>query len=158
MPYFFLLLEFREMRTKHDFFEMCRTPELACEVTLQVRKSGVFFLHFYHHSCSIYKTGLQPHFTTILPISAIKKIWPGRCYNFFWHPGCSASRRYDRRDGAWQGNYSQKYNLPLATSYIPIEFRSRFWTYHSVIYARNGRDHTSILYILPFRARPSRNL
>lgn len=29
------LPEFRESRTKHDFFQICQTPELACEVTLQ---------------------------------------------------------------------------------------------------------------------------
>ncbi|CAH8656624.1 unnamed protein product [Heterobilharzia americana] len=29
------LPEFRAMREKYDFFEICRTPELACEVTLQ---------------------------------------------------------------------------------------------------------------------------
>ncbi|XP_062506498.1 uroporphyrinogen decarboxylase-like [Corticium candelabrum] len=29
------LPEFREVRSKHDFFEICQTPELACEVTLQ---------------------------------------------------------------------------------------------------------------------------
>jgi len=29
------LPEFREMRAKHDFFTICQTPELACEVTLQ---------------------------------------------------------------------------------------------------------------------------
>lgn len=29
------LPEFREMRTKYDFFTICQTPELACEVTLQ---------------------------------------------------------------------------------------------------------------------------
>ncbi|CAH8872603.1 unnamed protein product [Trichobilharzia szidati] len=29
------LPEFRAVREKHDFFEICRTPELACEVTLQ---------------------------------------------------------------------------------------------------------------------------
>lgn len=28
------LPEFREVRLKHDFFTVCRTPELACEVTL----------------------------------------------------------------------------------------------------------------------------
>jgi len=27
--------EFRDVREKHEFFEVCRTPELACEVTLQ---------------------------------------------------------------------------------------------------------------------------
>lgn len=27
--------EFREVRLKHDFFEVCRTPELACQVTMQ---------------------------------------------------------------------------------------------------------------------------
>lgn len=25
----------KEFRKKHDFFEICRTPELACEVTMQ---------------------------------------------------------------------------------------------------------------------------
>ena len=25
----------QEVRSKHDFFEICRTPELACEITLQ---------------------------------------------------------------------------------------------------------------------------
>lgn len=29
------LPEFREFRTKHDFFLICQTPEFACEVTLQ---------------------------------------------------------------------------------------------------------------------------
>lgn len=29
------LPEFRETRRSHDFFEICRTPELACEITLQ---------------------------------------------------------------------------------------------------------------------------
>jgi uroporphyrinogen decarboxylase len=29
------LPEFQEVRSKHEFFEICRTPELACEVTLQ---------------------------------------------------------------------------------------------------------------------------
>lgn len=29
------LSEFREVRLKHEFFDVCRTPELACEVTLQ---------------------------------------------------------------------------------------------------------------------------
>ncbi len=29
------LPEFRDLRAKHDFFKLCRTPELACEVTLQ---------------------------------------------------------------------------------------------------------------------------
>ncbi|XP_034942027.1 uroporphyrinogen decarboxylase [Chelonus insularis] len=29
------LPEFREFRTKHNFFAICQTPELACEVTLQ---------------------------------------------------------------------------------------------------------------------------
>ena len=31
-----MLAEFQEVRKKHEFFEVCRTPELACEVTLQV--------------------------------------------------------------------------------------------------------------------------
>ena len=29
------LPEFRELRTKHDFFTICQTPALACEITLQ---------------------------------------------------------------------------------------------------------------------------
>lgn len=29
------LPEFREFRSKHDFFEICQTPKLACEITLQ---------------------------------------------------------------------------------------------------------------------------
>ncbi|ELU18848.1 hypothetical protein CAPTEDRAFT_180157 [Capitella teleta] len=29
------LPEFREFRTKHEFFEICRNPEMACEITLQ---------------------------------------------------------------------------------------------------------------------------
>lgn len=29
------LPEFQEVRAKHDFFTVCRTPELSCEVTLQ---------------------------------------------------------------------------------------------------------------------------
>ncbi len=29
------LPEFQAVRKEHDFFEVCRTPELACEVTLQ---------------------------------------------------------------------------------------------------------------------------
>lgn len=29
------LPEFQAVRAKHDFFEVCRTPELACEVTMQ---------------------------------------------------------------------------------------------------------------------------
>lgn len=32
------LPEFRAVREKHDFFTVCRTPELACEVTLQPLK------------------------------------------------------------------------------------------------------------------------
>ena len=31
----FYFSEFREERTKVDFFTMCQTPELACKVTLQ---------------------------------------------------------------------------------------------------------------------------
>ena len=29
------LPEFRELRKEHEFFKICRTPELACEITLQ---------------------------------------------------------------------------------------------------------------------------
>ena len=34
------LPEFREMRVVNDFFKICQTPELACEITLQpIRRS-----------------------------------------------------------------------------------------------------------------------
>jgi uroporphyrinogen decarboxylase len=29
------LPEFRDLRSRHDFFEICRTPALACEITMQ---------------------------------------------------------------------------------------------------------------------------
>ena len=29
-------VEFQEVRKEHDFFTICRTPELSCKVTLQV--------------------------------------------------------------------------------------------------------------------------
>ena len=36
------MAEYRAIRAKHNFLEMCKTPELACEVTLQpVEKIGV---------------------------------------------------------------------------------------------------------------------
>jgi uroporphyrinogen decarboxylase len=35
------LPEFRAMRAEHDFFKVCRNPELACEITLQVRGAGL---------------------------------------------------------------------------------------------------------------------
>jgi uroporphyrinogen decarboxylase len=36
------LPEYRELRERHDFLASCRTPELACEITLQpVRRLGV---------------------------------------------------------------------------------------------------------------------
>jgi len=35
----FYFIEFRDVRAQHDFFTICRTPELACEVTLQVLDS-----------------------------------------------------------------------------------------------------------------------
>lgn len=31
----FFAAEFREVRKEHEFFDVCRTPKLACEVTLQ---------------------------------------------------------------------------------------------------------------------------
>lgn len=30
------VLEFQAVRAENEFFKVCRTPELACEVTLQV--------------------------------------------------------------------------------------------------------------------------
>lgn len=35
MAYLCVLQRFREVRKEHDFFEICRTPALACEITLQ---------------------------------------------------------------------------------------------------------------------------
>ena len=29
------LPEFKAVRSHHDFFKICRTPELACEITMQ---------------------------------------------------------------------------------------------------------------------------
>ena len=43
---FFFYLEFREVRLEHEFFKVCRTPELACEVTMQVSTQIMFSLHF----------------------------------------------------------------------------------------------------------------
>ena len=43
---FFFYLEFREVRLEHEFFKVCRTPELACEVTMQVSTQMMFSLHF----------------------------------------------------------------------------------------------------------------
>ena len=40
------LPEFREVRKQHDFFEICRTPELACEITLQpIRRCRFSIIH-----------------------------------------------------------------------------------------------------------------
>lgn len=38
------LPEFREMRTKHSFFDLVQNPQLACEVTMMVKK--IFSLIF----------------------------------------------------------------------------------------------------------------
>jgi uroporphyrinogen-III decarboxylase len=32
-----LSAEFREMRTKNSFFDLCQNPQLACEVTMMVK-------------------------------------------------------------------------------------------------------------------------
>lgn len=32
-------VEFREIRKKYDFFKMVQTPEIACQITLQVQFS-----------------------------------------------------------------------------------------------------------------------
>ena len=45
------LPEFREFRKEHEFFEICRTPEYAAEITLQpIRRSDILFLK---HACTI---------------------------------------------------------------------------------------------------------
>ena len=52
----FFLAEFQETRKEHDFFTICRTPELACEVTLQV-------LYYHEAACSLnYVWCLGPHY------------------------------------------------------------------------------------------------
>ena len=39
------LPEFREFRKEHEFFEICRTPEYAAEITLQpIRRSDILFI------------------------------------------------------------------------------------------------------------------
>lgn len=30
-----VIIQLQEVRKEHDFFQVCRTPELACEVTMQ---------------------------------------------------------------------------------------------------------------------------
>ena len=37
------IAEFRAIREKYDFFTLCQTPDLACEVTLMVSKKYDFF-------------------------------------------------------------------------------------------------------------------
>ena len=34
MNYICFVVEFRDFRTRYNFFEMCENPELACKVTL----------------------------------------------------------------------------------------------------------------------------
>ena len=46
-------VEFQEVRKEHDFFTICRTPELACKVTLQVMNTirtliTISFTHMTH--------------------------------------------------------------------------------------------------------------
>lgn len=41
------LPEFRAMRAEHEFFKVCRNPELACEITLQVRSDCCSKLHLH---------------------------------------------------------------------------------------------------------------
>ena len=52
---FFLSTEFRMCREKHPFFEICQTPELACEVTLMVSCIDIVYALFY---------GVRPYFNT----------------------------------------------------------------------------------------------
>ena len=66
------LPEFREMRVVNDFFKICQTPELACEITLQPIRRFVFFY------LSLLKTDFW-------------QISSGCCDHLLWHPGDPAS-------------------------------------------------------------------
>ena len=43
------LPEFRDIRTKNSFFDLCRNPQLACDVTLMVKRN-FFNLNFNKYS------------------------------------------------------------------------------------------------------------
>ena len=43
-------LEFKELRAENEFFKVCQTPELACEVTMQV----YYFFSLVHSILLIY--------------------------------------------------------------------------------------------------------
>jgi uroporphyrinogen-III decarboxylase len=41
------LPEFRDIRTKNSFFDLCRNPELACDVTLMVNLNCFILIKIY---------------------------------------------------------------------------------------------------------------
>ena len=67
-----------EISNKHPFFEVCRTPELACEVTLQVmyywftcKSLNPYEFHLLHHYLwdEVYIVRLINHYDISSPLS-----------------------------------------------------------------------------------------
>ena len=76
------LPEFREMRVVNDFFKICQTPELACEITLQpIRRS--------EHARKRNRNALDA------PLKSFCQISTGRRHHLFRHSCDSASAGHE---------------------------------------------------------------
>ena len=76
------LPEFREMRVVNDFFKICQTPELACEITLQpIRRSD--------HIRKRNRKALDA------PLKSLCQISTGRRHHLFRHSCDSASAGHE---------------------------------------------------------------